>query len=469
MAITLGVRGITAELSAAGMHFARLTYHPYEGELGCRHGPAAEAADELPPALPPVPPNGVATRVPNVHAECRAASLLESLLDADQLAEWRSTATFWVDTPRCKVRLGRRYDLRHIPPNGAERSLCVVADTDTYLPAGDEWATLLLWLRTDPDHFFRVAHPAPDLMPDTALRGRPCSTGGVEPDDLHDLMRTELDRLEDSFAAGVNPDIAVRSGHPGLDAALRGLGAGNVVLVTGPPGSAKTALAIGVAVRTAADLASNRGIDDPGNARVLLCAPQCDLQTLLARVLTHEGPLPLQNAMTLRMSEGDWQAYARAVSRVTGMPLQLHAGWDVGVGEWSQLVDDTDNTALAVIDDASTLATGLTETLDRARHFARTRRCPVLLAATTHTATDIPPEIIDRTDAVIVMEDSPRTGRFSPVATRTLRLLKNRIGPRCDIPAVLVEPWGRLLPVDTTARTRTPDRVGDGRQGFASG
>lgn len=61
------------------------------------------------------------------------------------------------------VRLGRKYDLRHVSLAGVERSLCVLPDTLEQLPDGDLWVTLLLWLTHDPDRFFRAALPGVNL------------------------------------------------------------------------------------------------------------------------------------------------------------------------------------------------------------------------------------------------------------------------------------------------------------------
>ncbi len=89
----------------------------------------------------------------------RAEALLESLLQPQQLGDWRSRRRFWVDTPRGPVELGKLYALVHRPNDdpGTERILCVVPDGYQRLPIADIWANLLLVLAVEPDAFFRVA------------------------------------------------------------------------------------------------------------------------------------------------------------------------------------------------------------------------------------------------------------------------------------------------------------------------
>jgi hypothetical protein len=100
-------------------------------------------------------------------AERRAVELLETLLDEVQTAHWRRWGSFWVDTPRGPVRLGKVHDLRFRPRHrpGEEWSLCVVP-AGTRLPIGDVWSNLLLVLAVEPARFFKVANVRRrDLVP----------------------------------------------------------------------------------------------------------------------------------------------------------------------------------------------------------------------------------------------------------------------------------------------------------------
>ena len=90
----------------------------------------------------------------------RANELLESLLDAEQLESWRGDGTFWVESRRGPVQLGRLYALLHHPIDRPDDEvvLCVVPEGHGTLPRADIWSNLVLVLATCPDAFFDVAN-----------------------------------------------------------------------------------------------------------------------------------------------------------------------------------------------------------------------------------------------------------------------------------------------------------------------
>jgi hypothetical protein len=90
----------------------------------------------------------------------RANELLESLLDAEQLESWRRDGTFWVESRRGPVQLGRLYSLLHHPIDRPDEEvvLCVVPEEHGTLPSADVWSNLVLVLSTQPDAFFDVAN-----------------------------------------------------------------------------------------------------------------------------------------------------------------------------------------------------------------------------------------------------------------------------------------------------------------------
>jgi hypothetical protein len=88
----------------------------------------------------------------------RAEALLESLLDDDQRAAWRSRRGFWVPTPYGAVELGRVSHLRFTSLDGRHLVLCVVPAHSSDLPTADIWTNLLLVLRAEPRRFFEVAN-----------------------------------------------------------------------------------------------------------------------------------------------------------------------------------------------------------------------------------------------------------------------------------------------------------------------
>ena len=103
-------------------------------------------------------PIGHALRSPDQKAN----ELLESLLSAKQLSQWRKHQRFWVATPYGSVELGRLFHLRFRGKSRAsEFVLCVVPEGEEglrNLPEADIWINLLLMIRHDPEEFFRVAN-----------------------------------------------------------------------------------------------------------------------------------------------------------------------------------------------------------------------------------------------------------------------------------------------------------------------
>jgi hypothetical protein len=87
-----------------------------------------------------------------------AETLLVSLLDEQQQAEWDALGHFWVDTEWGRVRLGQLYNIPFRPKGGGALRLCVIPEGHGLLPDCDIWTNLLLVLRGDPKHFFRVAN-----------------------------------------------------------------------------------------------------------------------------------------------------------------------------------------------------------------------------------------------------------------------------------------------------------------------
>jgi hypothetical protein len=123
------------------------------------------------------------------HPDSVAERLMLSLLDGEQREQWKANRTFWVDTPYGRLRLGRLYDLYFRPKVGNALTLCVVPADHLSLPRCDIWTNLVLALRADPEHFFRVANwhalrgpwqsgPVPLAMPPPATPPKPVGRCG---------------------------------------------------------------------------------------------------------------------------------------------------------------------------------------------------------------------------------------------------------------------------------------------------
>lgn len=439
-----GTVRVVDALASAGLHLGRIQDGPYVDEVCCRLGPPHPGAEGLPAPL--LDTDGAAPELDRAAART-ATKLLESLLDADQLRDYRTDGVFWVNTPRGRVRLGREYDLRHVSPGGVERSLCVVPDTWEALPDSDVWATLVLWLNDDPDRFFRVAIENPHLPLDR--RGPPRSDPPRR-DGLADLLEAELNRMEDVHTTGARPLSAVATGLARIDTALAGLGPGHVVLVVGAAGSGKTAFALGAALRTA--IRSRRRYDDgdPMRDHVVCCAPLADPLATTRALIAHDAMVRREDILHQGLTDEDWCRIVGTVALLSSVPLRLEVpGAEPACGWPPEPCDHP--TPLVVVDDAATLHGDLACTLAQARELARARDTTLVLTASASgprggapDLADVPAAVADRADVVVAI--TPR-GRGRDVTTATVSVLKNRLGPLVECRAVLVNGWGRFLPV----------------------
>lgn len=384
-----------------------------------------------------------------------ATQLLESLLSDQQLADYRADGVFWVDTAHGPVRLGHRYDLRHITLGGIERSLCVIPDTWELLPDADVWATLLLWLNTEPDRFFRVAIRNPGLPDDLPLSRTPrpiCSPtpGMPRGSDLADILSAELQRMENRSRGVTDALNPPTTGLAPIDAALAGLRRGHVALVVGAPGSGKTALAVGTALRTAAGSRCNHDDGDPMREEVLYCAPLGEPLAIARALIAHDAMVRREDLLHQSLSQREWHRVVDAFADLSAAPLQIDAGSRTPAEAWPSGAAETP-TALVVVDDAAALPGDLTHTVGRARELGYERDAPVILITSVPTSRgdgpdlgDLPAGIADQLDVVVSI--APR-GPGRVVTPTTVSVLKNRVGPRAECRGVLVNGWGRVLAI----------------------
>lgn len=434
-----GTSRVVDALSAASLHLDRFTHGPDSGEMCCRPGPALPGANGI-PADEDDPADPQPLRDP--HSNEVATQLLESLLDAEQLASYRADGLFWVDTPRGRVRLGRIYDLRHVTLTGTERSLCVVPDTFERLPDGDVWATLLLWLNADPDEFFRVAIQNPHVPPaePPPHRARPPGDG------ISGLLDAELSRMERLYASGAGHTGAIGTGLPAIDAALAGVGAGQVALVVGAPGWATSVFALGTAATTAIRAGHRHEAGDPLREQVVLRAPRaCPAETTRA-LLARDAMVRREDLDHPVLTDDEWRRIPGAVGRLVDMPLHL----DVGGSDGAPAAADPDSpTRLVVVDDPTAFGEDSAAVLGDLQALARDRETAVVATTSAARPTDLPAAVTGHTDAIIAIGDpwAMRGRPGSGLTPVTVSVRGSRLGPPARCRAVLVNGWGRFLPV----------------------
>lgn len=439
---------IQAGLAAEGMGLAISDRPRYVGELCCRPGPQIPLGpDVLVPAVDVAPTDvGVApTGWDEPGADVKATALLESLLDEDQLASYRSTGTFWVPTPRGRVRLGRRYDLRLVSGFGGESSLCVEPNTWERLPEGDIWATLVLWLSTDPDRFFSVAHkgePWHDPAPGASQRAHVTHSAP-----LADFLDTVLDRLAEAHGSAAPAPVGLRSGLPKLDRCLATLAPGAVVLVVGAAGSGRTSLAMNMACATARLFGRAHEPGDPARAHVVFASPRNDAATVAGRIVFHKA---FATWGSTRMSEGEWRRLSTAFGRIADEPWIIHTEPASTCAALAPARSDAVERRVFVVDDVAAFGPDAAATTAGARELACANDAITVLTSTARSVEGLAPGVVDSADVVIAIDSPQRNPAAAScgVQRKKVRVVKNRHGPRLACAAVHIEAWGRFVAVE---------------------
>ncbi|MBX7160568.1 MAG: hypothetical protein K1X95_09785 [Acidimicrobiia bacterium] len=448
----IGTMRVVDAIERAGFYLDLYEDGPNFLEMCCRPGPSPYSSSEVPfPLRRSEPEAGTDAALADPVAEAVADELLESLLDDAQLESYRDDHTFWVDTPRGMVRLGRKYDLRHVSLAGVERSLCVLPDTLEQLPDGDLWVTLLLWLTHDPDRFFRVALPGVDLREERA--GRELEhRQPIRGDDRHDILSAELDRMQATALGTFTPRPGVETGLPGVDAVLDGVTPGHVVLVTGTPGSGKTALVLGMAIRTAMRVDCGADPDDPFREQVCLCTPRSSATETTRAAWAYIARVRCDDLLGTYLSESDWQRIADAVGRLVNLPIDIHSGHGAVGAVWPPPVDDHP-TPLVVLDDAGAAGPDLARVLEDAHVLAHERGAVVVVAASVAdpSLAALAPQVADRADVIMAIGGHRDHGRIrrrpADAVVVPVSVIKNRVGPTTTCRAVRVDGWRRFVPI----------------------
>lgn len=442
---------VPQRLARAGWTLDRFEYGPYRGELFCRPARPGDQA-VYPRELPQEQSDPLDPGVFPPSAERRARDLLESLLDTVQLAEYRRTGTFWVDTPRGRVRLGE-LDTVHVSSMGVVRSLCAVPQGWDEMPLPDSWATLLLWLRNDPDHFFAVAiqqdlltavpRPEGELTAPAAA----CTDGST----LMVACDAELRRIEARYWGdpGAQP---LQTGFADLDEALRGVGPGDIVAIAGPPGCGRSAFALDLVRNCIRGARSSAAASEPGRPWVDLYTPNGTATTVVRELIANHAGITRDHLVGAEaMSDAEWGRILTAIETIDDISLGLSTGTEAA----NRIRRDAGKpgsaqAAIAIIDDADALPGDLGDNLRTLRAVAQETPSTIV----TVLATGGPDEVLAHPTASlvdVVIEVQPLPCAGPGPQRRVLAITRNRRRPLARADDVLVGEWGRMLPVPANA------------------
>lgn len=128
---------------------------------------------------------------------------------------------------------------------------------------------------------------------------------------IRDALHDSLDRLEALYEDAGR--LALSSGIAAVDHALEGLWPGDLVLIVGPPSSAKTSLLIEI----------SRHVALRAGEPTLVLSGEASSGDLAERFVSRGSLVPSQRIRTGRLTEHDWNRITTTVADLSEAPLEL--------------------------------------------------------------------------------------------------------------------------------------------------
>jgi replicative DNA helicase len=161
---------------------------------------------------------------------------------------------------------------------------------------------------------------------------------------LSESMESVLDRIEAlsnrDHLTDLLPDT-VSSGLDVLDEVTGGFQLGELILVTGPPGSGRSTLALQVA----------RSASIRNNYVSLLVTFELSEYETITRLLAAESRIPVNHLVNGTMTDDDWQRLARTMGTVTGAPIFIQDGLEGSIEAECSALAARHPLRLVVVDD----------------------------------------------------------------------------------------------------------------------
>ncbi|WP_159029685.1 DnaB-like helicase C-terminal domain-containing protein, partial [Streptomyces marincola] len=216
-----------------------------------------------------------------------------------------------------------------------------------------------------------------------------------------------------------------------------GLRPGQLALVTGPPGSGTSALALGAA--RAAALSARPG-------PVMVASAQMSRQDLAARMLAAEAGLPLAQITTQTVPGTDRPRLEAAAARLRGAPLHL-ADRQTTLAQVRTAATAVPDLALLILDPVTHFDVGAAAPALALRRLATDLRAAVLAVATHGPG--LPPVEAEADLAA-------RLHRQDDATTARLEIIRYRHGPTATLPLTADLARARLLPAPPPENDEPP-------------
>jgi replicative DNA helicase len=128
---------------------------------------------------------------------------------------------------------------------------------------------------------------------------------------MADLVASVLDRVQSAAEANAPADAELPTGLPALDLAIGGLRAGDLIVLTGGPGSGKSSFLVNLVRHIAID----------AGCPAAIVSMQSKGEHVLTRLASELSGIPLRRLNSGRLSDEQWMLLVEAIKRLEVAPL----------------------------------------------------------------------------------------------------------------------------------------------------
>jgi len=253
---------------------------------------------------------------------------------------------------------------------------------------------------------------------------------------MSELLEIMIERVQTAAESTVAADVEVPTGLDALDAAIGGLRPGDLILLTGAPGSGKSSLLVSL---------TRHVVLDAGCPAVLVSL-QSKGEHVLPKLICNATGIPLRKLVSGKLTDPEWCAFADTTDLLAMAPLMVCDGALQSTQSLDADVlasaEQYGRCALVAIDHSQLLrpaasaskewAADLREMCCELKLMARRRDCAVLLIESSNLRGSLV-DMIPEADAILELH---RTGRFSRDGRDEqceVRVLKQQMGPPCIV------------------------------------
>lgn len=253
---------------------------------------------------------------------------------------------------------------------------------------------------------------------------------------MAELVEVMVERVAMAAESVFAADIEVSTGLDALDAAIGGLRSGDLILLTGGPGSGKSSLVSNLIRHVVLD----------AGCPALLASLQTKGEHLLPRITSNATGIAVRSLAAGKLTSLEWHLFDDVTRRLCKAPLIV---CDSSVQSTHTLDADVVNgierygrCALVAIDHSELLGTApntgsrsspaLREICCELKLMARRRDCAVLLVESTNLCGSLV-DMIPEADVILELRRTGRCSRDGRDERCEIRVLKQQIGPPCTV------------------------------------